>query len=143
EQVIRFDPFAHINQLWNVPQAIEVGKRIEPYHLFWLEDPTAHDDYPGLARIADALVTPIAAGEYHYGSVPFRHLLERRSIDIVMIDLLRVGGITQWMKVAGMAEVTHHRQVERLGHSQQIRRAACMESGYVSSVAGAVMHAHR
>jgi L-alanine-DL-glutamate epimerase-like enolase superfamily enzyme len=36
--------------------------------------------------------------------VPFRHLLEARSIDIVMIDVLRVGGITQWMKVAGMAE---------------------------------------
>ena len=62
------------------------------------EDPTAHDDYPGLARIADALSTPVAAGEYHYGIVPFRHLLEARSIDIVMIDLLRVGGITPWMK---------------------------------------------
>jgi L-alanine-DL-glutamate epimerase-like enolase superfamily enzyme len=72
--------------------------------LFWLEDPTAHDDYPGLARIADNLTTPIAAGEYHYGIVPFRHLVEARSIDIVMVDLLRVGGITQWMKVAGLAE---------------------------------------
>lgn len=98
------DLMCDINQLWSVNQAIEIGKRIEPYHLFWLEDPTAHDDFAGLARIADALVTPIAAGEYHYGIVPFRHLIEHRSIDIVMIDLLRVGGITQWMKVAGMAE---------------------------------------
>jgi L-alanine-DL-glutamate epimerase-like enolase superfamily enzyme len=64
----------------------------------------AHDDYAGLARVADSLPTPIAAGEYHYGIVPFRHMLEARSIDIVMIDVLRVGGITQWMKVAGMAE---------------------------------------
>jgi len=63
-----------------------------------------HDDYPGLARVADALSTPIASGEYNYGIVPFRHLIEARSIDIVMIDLVRVGGITQWMKVAGMAE---------------------------------------
>ena len=98
------DLMCDINQLWSVDHAIEVGRRIEPYHLFWLEDPTTHDDYPGMARIADALTTPIAAGEYHYGIVPFRHLLEARSIDIVMIDLLRVGGITQWMKVAGMAE---------------------------------------
>ena len=98
------DLMCDINQLWSVNQAIEVGRRVEPYHLFWLEDPTTHDDYPGMARIADALTTPIAAGEYHYGIVPFRHLLEHRSIDIVMIDLLRVGGITQWMKVAGMAE---------------------------------------
>jgi L-alanine-DL-glutamate epimerase-like enolase superfamily enzyme len=98
------DLMCDINQLWSVHHAIDVGNRIENYHLFWLEDPTAHDDYPGLARIADTLVTPIAAGEYHYGIAPFRHLLEARSVDIAMIDLLRVGGITQWMKVAGMAE---------------------------------------
>ena len=35
--------------------------------------------------------------------MPFRHMLEARSVDIPMIDLLRVGGIAQWMKVAGMA----------------------------------------
>jgi len=98
------DLMCDINQLWSVHHAIEVGRRFEPYHLFWLEDPVLHDDYAGLARVADALSTPIAAGEYHYGIAPFRHLLEARSIDVVMIDLLRVGGITQWMKVAGMAE---------------------------------------
>jgi L-talarate/galactarate dehydratase len=98
------DLMCDINQLWSVHHAIDVGRRIEPYRLYWLEDPVTHDDYPGLARVADALSTPIAAGEYHYGIVPFRHLLEARSIDIVMVDLLRVGGITQWLKVAGMAE---------------------------------------
>src|SRR5918994_1651758 len=98
------DLMCDINQLWNVNQAIEIGRRIEPYHLFWLEDVVAHDDFQGLARVADALTTPIAAGEYHYGITPFRHMLEARSIDIVMIDVLRAGGITQWMKVAGMAE---------------------------------------
>jgi L-talarate/galactarate dehydratase len=98
------DLMCDINQLWSVNHAIEVGTRLEPYHLYWLEDPVAHDDYTGLARIADRLTTPIAAGEYHYGIVPFRHMLEGRAIDIVMIDVLRVGGITQWMKVAGMAE---------------------------------------
>jgi L-alanine-DL-glutamate epimerase-like enolase superfamily enzyme len=98
------DLMCDINQLWSVHHAVEVGRRVEPYHLYWLEDPVAHDDYAGLARVADALPTPIAAGEYHYGIAPFRHLFEARSVDIAMIDLLRVGGITQWMKVAGMAE---------------------------------------
>jgi L-talarate/galactarate dehydratase len=98
------DLMCDINQLWNVNQAIEVGQRVAPYHLFWLEDVVAHDDYQGLARVADALTTPIAAGEYVYGITPFRQLLENRSIDIVMIDVLRVGGITQWLKVAAMAE---------------------------------------
>ena len=98
------DLMCDINQLWSVHHAIEVGWRVAEYELFWLEDVTAHDDYPGLARVADALDTPIATGEYHYGIVPFRHLLEHRSVDIVMVDLVRVGGITQWLKVAGMAE---------------------------------------
>lgn len=98
------DLMCDVNQLWSVNHAVEVGRRLEPYHLFWLEDPTAHDDYAGLARIADALVTPIATGEYHYGITPFRHLLEARAADVVMVDVLRVGGVTPWMKVAALAE---------------------------------------
>jgi L-alanine-DL-glutamate epimerase-like enolase superfamily enzyme len=98
------DLMCDINQLWNVNQAIEIGRRLEEFHLFWLEDVTVFDDYQGLARVADALTTPIAAGEYVYGIAPFRQLLEHRSVDIVMIDLVRVGGITQFLKVAGMAE---------------------------------------
>ena len=98
------DLMCDINQLWNVNQAIEIGRRLEEFQLFWLEDVTVFDDYQGLARVADALTTPIAAGEYVYGIAPFRQLLENRSVDIVMIDLVRVGGITQFLKVAGMAE---------------------------------------
>jgi L-alanine-DL-glutamate epimerase-like enolase superfamily enzyme len=95
-----------INQRWRVEQAIDIGKRVEGagVGLFWLEDVTAHDDYAGLARVNAALTTPICGGELVYGIVPFRHMIEARSVDYVMIDLIRVGGITQWMKVAGMAE---------------------------------------
>ena len=98
------DLMCDINQGWSVNQAIDIGRRIEDVHLFWLEDVTAHDDYVGLARVADALATPVCGGEYLYGITPFRHMLEARSVDIVMIDLLRVGGIASWMKIAGMAE---------------------------------------
>jgi L-alanine-DL-glutamate epimerase-like enolase superfamily enzyme len=123
------DLMCDINQLWSVNQAIEVGRRIEPYHLFWLEDPTTHDDYPGLARIADALATPIAAGEYHYGIAPFRHLLEARSIDIVMIDLVRAGGITQWMKIAGMAEAFNLPVVSHLVPEIHVHLVAAIPNG--------------
>lgn len=116
------DLMVDINQAWNVNQAIAMGREMDGHNLFWLEDPTHHQDYDGLARIADALDTPIAAGEYHYGIAPFRHMLERRSIDIVMVDLLRVGGLTQWMKVAHMAEafnlpVVSHLAPEVLAHA--------------------------
>src|SRR5215475_6906777 len=93
-----------INQRWRPEQAIDIGSRVEDVGLFWLEDVTAADDYPGLARVTAALKTPIAGGEYVWGIVPFRHMIEARSVDIVMIDLARVGGVTQWMKVAAMAE---------------------------------------
>ncbi len=93
-----------INQRWSVHEAIAIGQRIEDVGLGWIEDPTAPNDYQGLARIADALSTPICAGEYVWGIEPFRQLFAHGSVDIAMIDLLRVGGVTQWMKVAGMAE---------------------------------------
>src|SRR5690349_14027056 len=105
------DLMCDINQRWDVRQAISIGKRVDEYHLFWLEDVTTHDDYQGLARVADALDTPVAGGEYVYGIAPFRQMLEARSVDIVMIDLLRVGGIGNWMKVAGMAEAFNPRVV--------------------------------
>src|ERR1700736_2559272 len=95
-----------INQRWRVEQAIDIGKRVEDagVGLFWLEDVTTADDFPGLARGTAAVYTAVAGGEYVWGIVSVRHMVEARSVDIVMIDLVRVGGITQWMKVAGMAE---------------------------------------
>jgi L-alanine-DL-glutamate epimerase-like enolase superfamily enzyme len=123
------DLMCDINQLWSVTHAVEVGRRVEPYQLYWLEDPVAHDDYAGLARVADALATPVAAGEYHYGIVPFRHLLEARSIDVVMIDLVRVGGITQWMKVAGMAEAFNLPVVSHLLPEIHVHLVAAIPNG--------------
>jgi len=93
-----------INQRWRPEQAIDIGHRAEDVGLFWLEDVTAHDDYQGLARVTAALKTPIAGGEYAWGIKPFRQMLEARSVDIVMVDILRAGGVTPWMKIAGMAE---------------------------------------
>jgi L-alanine-DL-glutamate epimerase-like enolase superfamily enzyme len=123
------DLMCDVNQLWSVHHAIEVGRLVEPYQLYWLEDPVAHDDYAGLARVADALTTPIATGEYHYGIVPFRHLLEARSLDIVMIDLVRVGGITQWMKVAGMAEAFNLPVVSHLIPEVHVHLVAAIPNG--------------
>ena len=93
-----------INQRWRPEQAIDIGHRVEDVGLFWLEDVTTHDDYQGLARVTAALKTPIAGGEYVWGIAPFRQMLEARSVDIVMVDILRAGGVSQWMKIAGMSE---------------------------------------
>src|SRR5476649_1398525 len=111
-----------INQRWSVAEAISIGHRIEEFGLTWLEDPIRCDDYQGLAKIADALTTPVWAGEYLYGIEPHRQSMTYRSVDVVMIDLLRAGGVTQWMKIAGMAEAFNKpdRKSTRLNSSHTV-----------------------
>jgi L-talarate/galactarate dehydratase len=123
------DLMCDINQRWSVHQAIDIGQRIEDFHLYWLEDVTAHDDYAGLARVAAALATPVAGGEYVYGIAPFRHMLEAGSVDIIMIDLLRAGGITQWLKIAGMAEAYNLPVVSHLVPEIHVHLIAAMPNG--------------
>ncbi len=121
-----------INQGWDVNTSIKIGRELSQYDMYWLEDPINHQDYIGLASLADKLDTPIAAGEYHYGIEAFRNMLELKSIDIVMVDLMRVGGITQWMKVAHLAQsynkpVVSHLATEVLAHGV----AACPNGAWV------------
>jgi L-alanine-DL-glutamate epimerase-like enolase superfamily enzyme len=97
--------------------------------LFWLEDVTTADDYQGLARVADALATPVAGGEYLYGPAPFRQMLEARSVDIVMIDLMRAGGITGWLKIAGMAEAYNLPVVSHLVPEIHVHLIAAVPNG--------------
>ena len=123
------DLMVDINQGWSVNQSIAIGREMANHDLFWLEDPTSHQDYEGLARIADALDTPIAAGEYHYGIAPFRYMLEHRSVDIVMIDLLRAGGLTQWIKIAHMAEAFNLPVVSHLAPEILVHGVAAVPNG--------------
>jgi L-alanine-DL-glutamate epimerase-like enolase superfamily enzyme len=123
------DLMCDINQRWDARQAVSIGRRLEPFHLYWLEDVVAHDDYPGLAAVAAALDTPIAAGEYVYGAVPFRHMLEARSVDIVMIDVLRAGGITPWLKIAAMAEAFNLPVVNHLYPEISVHLVAAVPNG--------------
>ena len=120
-----------INQGWSVHEAISIGERLEPFRLHWLEDVTACDDYAGLGRVTAKLATPVAGGEYVYGIAPFRQMLEARSVDIVMIDLVRVGGITQWMKVAGMAEAFNLPVVSHLLPEVHVHLIAAIPNGQI------------
>jgi L-alanine-DL-glutamate epimerase-like enolase superfamily enzyme len=123
------DLMCDINQRWRVEQAIDIGRRIEEVRLYWLEDVTTADDYQGLARVTAALSTPVAGGEYLYGPAPFRQMLEARSVDIVMIDLMRAGGITGWLKIAGMAEAWNLPVVSHLVPEIHVHLIAAIPNG--------------
>ncbi len=120
-----------INQRWSVHEAISIGARIEDLGLTWLEDPTSAIDHQGLAAIASALTTPICAGEYLYGIEPHRQSLAHHSVDIVMIDVLRAGGITGWMKIAAMAEAFNRPVVSHLLPEVQVHTVAAAPNGLV------------
>ncbi|MCK8784186.1 mandelate racemase/muconate lactonizing enzyme family protein [Roseomonas sp. NAR14] len=95
---------ADANQGQTEAQAIRLGRRLEEFNLTWFEEPLPAWDLDGLARVAAALDTPIASGETEYTRYGFRRMLELRSADILMPDLQRVGGVTEFMRVGHMAE---------------------------------------
>ena len=91
------------NQGLNVTKAIRLGRQLEKYNLAWFEEPVQAYDLAGSAVVANALDTPIASGETEYTRYGFHDMLEKKSADILMPDLERVGGVSEWLKVAHMA----------------------------------------
>ncbi|MGC1850446.1 MAG: mandelate racemase/muconate lactonizing enzyme family protein, partial [Pseudolabrys sp.] len=95
---------ADANQGLTESQAIRLGRALEEFDLTWFEEPLPAWDLDGLARVAATLDTPIASGETEYTRYGFRRMLELRSADILMPDLQRVGGVSEFIRVGHMAE---------------------------------------
>jgi L-alanine-DL-glutamate epimerase-like enolase superfamily enzyme len=92
------------NQRFSAGQAIRIGQKLEELDIAWFEEPVPAYDIAGSAQVAAALDMPIANGENIYTRYGFRRILEMKAADILMPDLIRVGGITEFLKVAHMAE---------------------------------------
>jgi L-alanine-DL-glutamate epimerase-like enolase superfamily enzyme len=84
-------------------QAIYMGKEFEHFQVGWFEEPVLVDDVQGMAEIRRAIDIPIAAGELESGKYKFRELIAGGAVDIAQPDVARVGGVTEWMKVAHLA----------------------------------------
>ena len=91
------------NNGYYAKQAIGMAKRFEDYNVGWFEEPVLADDIQGLAEIARAISIPVATGEHEYLKYGFKDLIARGGADIVQPDVGRVGGVTEWMKVAHLA----------------------------------------
>lgn len=89
---------------WHLPRAMQTGRALQEAGIVWLEDPVQHEDVAGLAHLTQTLEVPLAAGEHLYRLADFRELLQARAVDIAIIDLARIGGITPWRKVAALAQ---------------------------------------
>ena len=92
------------NQQWDRPTAERVGRALEEFNLVWIEEPLDAYDVEGHARLAAQLVTPIASGEMLTSVAEHMALINNNSVDFIQPDAPRVGGITQFLKIATAAE---------------------------------------
>ena len=84
--------------------AIEFAKRAEEYDLFWFEEPVSQDDYDGYRKIAAKTCIPIACGENEATRFGYRDLINTQSISYLNPDAECLGGITELIKIASMAD---------------------------------------
>ena len=90
-------------------EAARLGKELEPYHLFWLEDPVAAELQEGFRLIRRHTTTPLAVGEV-FNSIWDAHLLiTEQLIDYIRMTIVHSGGITHLKKIAALAELYHVR----------------------------------
>ncbi|MGH7264378.1 MAG: mandelate racemase/muconate lactonizing enzyme family protein [Candidatus Rokuibacteriota bacterium] len=99
-----------VNCAWSPALAIEMGRAMEPYRPYWLEEPVATDDRRGSAEVARALATSVAGYETEVGLYGFRDLLTQEAVDIVQPDVTWSGGYTDCRRIAALAHA-HHRMV--------------------------------
>ena len=92
------------NNAYRHYKAIEFARKTEKYDLFWFEEPVEPDDYIGQREITRSTSIPIAAGENEYTKYGFRDMINHRSVDILQPDALIMGGVTEFMKVAALAQ---------------------------------------
>ena len=86
-------------------EAARLGKSVEPYRLFWMEDPTPAENQTGFRLIREHTVTPIAVGEVFNSIWDCKQLIEEQLIDYIRATLTHAGGITHLRRIADFASL--------------------------------------
>ncbi|HSH82624.1 MAG TPA: enolase C-terminal domain-like protein [Herpetosiphonaceae bacterium] len=84
--------------------AIRLAKALEPYRLFFLEDPLAPDQIEWFRRLREQCATPIAMGELHTHPLEWRPLITEQLIDFIRAHISAIGGLTPARKLAALCE---------------------------------------
>jgi L-alanine-DL-glutamate epimerase-like enolase superfamily enzyme len=99
------DLMIDIGLAWtNARRAIDTVRRMEEYRPFWIEEPFLPDDYANYARLAEAVDTPIAAGEQEATLPDFERLIDKCGVEVVQPDVTRAGGISECLRIADLAQ---------------------------------------
>jgi L-alanine-DL-glutamate epimerase-like enolase superfamily enzyme len=91
------------NMSWSTDQALERGRRLEPFGLYWYEEPTIPEDVAGHARLVRELDVPIAIGESLHSPHEYRRYVDEQAVEVVQIDPITNGGITVSLEALELA----------------------------------------
>ena len=98
------DIMVDANSAFTAPRAIQLGRRLEEYGIFHLEEPCPYNDIESTAKVARALDVPVAGGEQDWDLRRFKEMMAREAVDIVQPDLIKAGGFSACRKVAALAD---------------------------------------
>ncbi len=104
----RIEIMVEFHSLWNLPMAKKLARWIEPYAPTWYEDPIRMTSPQALAELARSTDVWICASETLGSRFPYKDMLDRDAIHVVMADLCWTGGLTEGRKIAALAD-TYHR----------------------------------
>jgi galactonate dehydratase len=104
----KIEIMVEFHSLWNLPAAKKIAKALEPYNPTWYEDPIRMNSAQALAEYAASTDVWVCASETLGSRWPYKDMLERDAMHVVMVDLCWTGGLTEGRKIAALAE-TYHR----------------------------------
>jgi mandelate racemase len=93
------------NQSLTPAEAVQRLRVLDELGLTWVEEPTLAHDYAGHALIAREVNVPVQCGENWWGTQDLRHAVEAHASDSLMFDVMKIGGVTGWLRAAALAEI--------------------------------------
>jgi len=117
------------NQSLTAPEAVRRLEALERFDLTWVEEPVAAEDLAGHARVREASRTPVQTGENWWFGHDMAHAIAAGACDYCMLDLMKIGGVTGWVRAMGHAEaaavpISSHLFIEASAHVLPITPAA-------------------
>jgi mandelate racemase len=91
------------NQGMSLGDALVRCHALDDQGLYWLEEPIAYDNIPGYVQLTRELKTPLQLGENFYGPRALYHAVQAGAADYVMPDMMRIGGVSGWLRAAAIA----------------------------------------
>ena len=126
-----FTLFADANQRFTVAEALETTRMLADYEVAWIEEPVLADSTDDLAEVAASSPVPVAAGENVYFRWGFREICDRRAASYLQPDVGRCGGVTEFIKVAHLADAYNLALSSHLWHELSISLVGAVSAGFM------------